>query len=163
MNEQELIAAVQAAKDKDELEKLVLEELGISLDKRRGLETLRADILTGLGVGSDSQQQEQEEQGTEQQEPQAGLQEQQGQGDIAPAAQQQEVAPSAVSVDDIPTSLHVGLDLADPQLPELEGDEGLEQELEMPAPTNRLLRNIENGREFIWTPELAKLSHMEEV
>lgn len=46
----ELIEAVKAAVDKGALEALVLNELGLNLDKRKGLETLRAEVLSGLGV-----------------------------------------------------------------------------------------------------------------
>ena len=46
----ELIEAVKAAADKGELEALVLKELGLNLDKRKSLETLRAEVLAGLGV-----------------------------------------------------------------------------------------------------------------
>jgi len=185
----ELIAAVLAAKDKDELETLVRDELGIELDKRRGLETLRKDILAGLGVGPDGQplegggteqeqgqdgeqeeleeqeQQEQQEQGGNTSEPlqqPSGLD---GQGEIAP---KEPVAQLAIDEPTAPPEPAMGGELlpADPlalaglELPELEEEEG---ELEPPAPVNRLLRNRENGREFVWTPELAQLAHMEEV
>ncbi|MWV17561.1 hypothetical protein F3I16_16080 [Pseudomonas sp. L-22-4S-12] len=176
MNEQELIAAVKAAKTKDELEILVKEELGIDLDKRRKLEDLRSDILAGLGAGSESEQQEQDgaehqEQGDRQEEQQ---QEEQGaeqqhdapQDQTEPAPQEQAVPVVIVDSIQLPAEppVSVGLDLAavhDVQLPEIEGDD--EDEQEEPVPRNRMLRNRENGREFVWTAELAKLAHMEEV
>jgi hypothetical protein len=185
----ELIAAVLAAKDKDELEKLVRDELGIELDKRRGLETLRKDILAGLGVGPDGQplegggakqeqgqdgeqeeleeqeQQEQQEQGGNTSEPLQQPTDLDGQGEIAP---KEPVAQQAIDELTPPVEPALGGELppADPlalaglELPELENEE---RELEEPAPANRLLRNRENGREFVWTPELAQLAHMEEV
>lgn len=45
--------------------------------------------------------------------------------------------------------------------PDLEEDE--EPEEEEARPVNRLLRNTNTGAEFVWTTELAKLSHMVEV
>lgn len=179
MNEQELIAAVKAAKTKDELEILVKEELGIDLDKRRKLEDLRGDILAGLGAGSESEQQqeqsteaqgeqqEQSERQDEQQEEQGAEQQQDApQGQAEPAPEEQPAPVLIVDSVQLPAEppVNVGLELAavhDVQLPEIEGDE--EAELEEPAPCNRMLRNRENGREFVWTAELAKLAHMEEV
>ncbi len=46
----ELIEAVKAAADKGALEALVLAELGLNIDKRKSLETLRAEVLAGLGA-----------------------------------------------------------------------------------------------------------------
>ncbi|WP_347506196.1 hypothetical protein [Pseudomonas anguilliseptica] len=46
----ELVEAVKAATDKNALEALVKAELSIDLDKRKSLESLRSEILTGLGV-----------------------------------------------------------------------------------------------------------------
>lgn len=48
----ELIEAVKAAADKGALEALVLAELGLNIDKRKSLETLRAEVLAGLGAAS---------------------------------------------------------------------------------------------------------------
>lgn len=156
MNEQELIAAVKAAKTKDELEALVKGELGIDLDKRRGLETLRTDILAGLGVTDDAQ-----EQGGDTGQPGAGL-EQQEQALQQPAEPLIVDTAPVVGTAAIEHVLLGGAGLAlEPELPELGDEDNLV--LAEPAPQNRLLRNRENGREFVWTPELAKMSHMEEV
>lgn len=156
MNEQ-LIAAVKAAQSKDDLEALVKGELGIDLDKRRKLEDLRADILAGLGITGDAQ-----EQSSDAGQSDAG-QEQQADGE--PVAMQQlvelrvaDTAPPASVIVSAPTE-NIGLEL-EPELPKLDDDN---QVLLEPTPQNRLLLNRENGREFVWTPELAKLPHMEEV
>lgn len=177
MNEQELIAAVLAAKNVKELAALVKAELDIDLNKRGELEALRADVLSGLGVGPDGkpldggeqqeqEQQEQQEQGGNTSEPLQQPSDLGGQGEIAPkehAAQPviQQLAPPAEPVvgGELPPA--EPLTLAGLELPELEDED--EFELEEPAPVNRLLRNRENGREFVWTPELAQLAHMEEV
>lgn len=156
MNEQELVAAVKAAKTKDELEALVKAELGIDLDKRRGLETLRTDILAGLGVADDAQ-----EQGGDTGQPGAGL-EQQEQALQQPAEPLIVDTAPVVGTAAIEHVLLGGAGLAlELELPELGDEDNLV--LAEPAPQNRLLRNRENGREFVWTPELAKMSHMEEV
>lgn len=160
MNEQELIAAVKAAKTKDELEALVKAELGIDLEKRRGLETLRTDILAGLGVTDDAQ-----EQGGDTGQPGAD-QEQQEQALQQPAEPLiVDTAPvvGTAAIEHVLLDSGAGLALAPelPELPELGDEDNLV--LAEPAPQNRLLRNRENGREFVWTPELAKMSHMEEV
>lgn len=159
MNEQELIAAVKAAKTKDELEALVKGELGIDLDKRRGLDTLRTDILAGLGATDDAQ-----EQGGDTGQADVGLEGQQATDEpvaVQPPAEALvvDIAPSAFAIISAPTE-STGLELA-PELPELGDEDNLV--LAEPAPQNRLLRNRENSREFVWTPELAKLPHMEEV
>ncbi|MBD9415924.1 hypothetical protein IB234_15280 [Pseudomonas sp. PDM16] len=183
MNEQELIAAVKAAKTKDELEALVKAELSIDLDKRRKLEDLRADVLSGLGADldpdadqeqDDAQQQEQQEQ----QEQQGGNTSQPlqqpsdlgGQGEIAPKEPVGQPVAEVPAPTAVPAAVVGGLLLETtpgtlevlPEPPELEEEEE-DWFDEEPAPANRLLRNRENGREFVWTPELAKLSHMEEV
>ncbi len=157
MNEQELIAAVKAAQSKDDLEALVKGELGIDLDKRRKLEDLRADILAGLGITGDAQ-----EQSSDTGQSDAG-QEQQADGE--PVVMQQlvelrvaDTAPPASVIVSAPTE-STGLEL-ESELPELDEDNLVLLE---PTLQNRLLRNRENGREFVWTPELAKLPHMEEV
>ncbi|WXL27756.1 hypothetical protein WG219_10015 [Ectopseudomonas mendocina] len=161
MYEQELIAAVKAAKTKDELEILVKQELGIDLDKRRKLEDLRGDILAGLGAVLENVHQEpnsSEDSQLNGQTNQATGQEQEGAVLTEPQTPVTVVAEAPMVGQPEPTNSL----LDEAELPELE-EEGGEWELEETAPANRLLRNRENGREFIWTPELAKLSHMEEV
>lgn len=156
MNEQELIAAVKAAKTKDELEALVKAELGIDLDKRRGLENLRADILAGLGA----MQQEQQVGVSQAEQPQLpgesehGKEVQEGRDVLAVIEDSTQLPAEPLADGGLESVAESEL-----QLPELED----EDEPEKPAPRNRMLRNRENGREFVWTPELAKLNHMEEV
>ena len=45
-----LISQVRNAKSKDALEALVLENLGIDIDKRRAMKDLQAEVLAGLGA-----------------------------------------------------------------------------------------------------------------
>lgn len=192
----ELIEAVKAAQDKAALEALVKTELELDLDKRKSLDTLRAEVLKGLGV-------------TEGDEPGAG----DGvTGDTSGAAaaaggseQQNEAGPDPVvvvgtgdahealiqSLRDANVELRQDNELllsqlqaAQIQIQDLEAARqvgyGLSggvtgssltppdlDEVEQPEPVKlqavRLLRNTENGRDFAWTPELAKLPNMKEL
>lgn len=131
----ELIEAVKAATTKDALESLVKQHLGIDLDKRKALETLRAEVLKGLGAESDS-----------------GV----GAGDQGGGAEPG-IAPSAAGQ---VTALVPEAGQAAVSLPPLEEDDAEEPE---PAQAPRLLLNTENNRQFAWSPELAALPHMREL
>ena len=134
----ELIEAVKAATTKDALESLVKQHLGIDLDKRKALETLRAEVLKGLGaeseVGADAGEQ-------------GG-----GSTELAP-----NTAPSAAgqATEQAPEAGQAAV-----SLPSLEEDEAEEPE---PATAPRMLLNTENKRQFAWSPELAALPHMKEL
>jgi hypothetical protein len=133
----ELITAVKAAATKDALESLVKEYLGIDLDKRKALETLRAEVLKGLGAESEAG---------------AGTGEQGGNTELAP-----NTAPSAAGQI---TEQASEAGQAAVSLPSLEEDEAEEPE---PAKAQRMLLNTENKRQFAWSPELAALPHMKEL
>lgn len=132
----ELITAVKAAATKDALESLVKEHLGIDLDKRKALETLRAEVLKGLGAESEAG---------------AGTGEQGGNTELAP-----NTAPSAAgqTTEQAPKAGQAAVSLP-----------SLEEETEEPEPTKapRMLLNTENKRQFAWSPELAALPHMKEL
>lgn len=133
----ELIEAVKAAADKGALEALVLAELGLNIDKRKSLETLRAEVLAGLGAASaDPVPQAPEAALVSAQEPAAIL---------APLASIEQLASPELP--------------ALPELPELEE----EPEPVKAAPNQRLLRHKDNGRLLVWTPALAGLAELEEV
>lgn len=133
----ELIEAVKAATTKDALESLVKQHLGIDLDKRKALETLRAEVLKGLGA-----------------EPEVGAgagEQGGGSTELAP-----NTAPSAAGQ----AMQQVPEDSQAVSLPSLEEDEAEEPE---PAKAQRMLLNTENKRQFAWSPELAALPHMKEL
>lgn len=133
----ELIEAVKAATTKDALESLVKQHLGIDLDKRKALETLRAEVLKGLGA-----------------EPEVGAgagEQGGGSTELAP-----DTAPSAAGQ----AMQQVPEDSQAVSLPSLEEDETEEPE---PAKAPRILLNTENKRQFAWSPELAALPHMKEL
>lgn len=133
----ELIEAVKAATTKDALESLVKQHLGIDLDKRKALETLRAEVLKGLGA-----------------EPEVGAgagEQGGGSTELAP-----NTAPSAAGQ----AMQQVHEDSQAVSLPSLEEDEAEEPE---PAKAPRILLNTENKRQFAWSPELAALPHMKEL
>ena len=193
----ELIEAVKAAKDKPELEALVKRELQIDLDKRKSLDTLRAEVLKGLGVEEGDEQggaggEPGGAGGTDDQAGAAGDQkpdeatgagETTGQQSAAELAELQslrdenaqlrednahllsELQASQIKGQDLEVALQNaqakavgGTDLIPPTL----DDAG--EELDPPAVDGvRLLLNTENGREFAWSPDLAKLPHMKEL
>lgn len=49
----ELVAAVKSAKTKSDLADLVSAELSLDLDKNKTMKSLRAEVLSGLGVTED--------------------------------------------------------------------------------------------------------------
>lgn len=194
MEIEELIAAVKAANDKAELEALVKRELELDLDKRKSLDTLRAEVLKGLGVAEGD-------------EPGAGDGDTPGAGTGAGGSEQQsDAGPDPVLIagaGDSQDSLLIQtlrdenvelrqdnelllsqLQAAQIQIQDLEaarqvgyglsggvtGDsltppdlDDVEQPEPVKLPAVRLLRNTENGRDFAWTPELAKLPNMKEL
>lgn len=196
MELEELIAAVKAANDKAELEALVKTELELDLDKRKSLDTLRAEVLKGLGVeegkgsganGAGTEPGTAGDTGDRQQD-QSSPDPAQGSGDTqgqhsaeqerelqllrdenaelrdALAAEQEHSAQLRGQVSELQfneqsrASISIGGGLTPPDL----DDAG-----EQPAPVDvsgvRLLRNTENGRDFAWSPELAKLPNMKEL
>lgn len=187
MELEQLIEAVKTAKDKAELEAFVQTELQIDLDKRKSLETLRAEVLKGLGVeggneaesaaagsggqpggigaqGQHSAELEQElqrlrDENTELRNALLAEQEQTSQLRVKVAEQLEEANALHLRLAN-PESLQAGDDLALIVPPELDHGE----QPEAPDVSGvRLLRNTENGRDFAWSPELAKLPHMKEL
>lgn len=140
MELKDLIAAVKAAKTKNELADLVSDELSLDLNKNKTMKALRAEVLNGLGVTEDDS---------------AGEDEPEVFVDPAAEGADQTVTAAAEELDNgavIVTQPLVVPAAEDPPAPELKPDTG-----------NRLLRNTKSGRTFIWTPVLAKLPGMEEV
>ncbi|MHB0820123.1 hypothetical protein ACYCFK_17835 [Stutzerimonas stutzeri] len=176
----ELIAAVKAAKDKAELEALVKAELQIDLDRRKSLETLRGEVLKGLGAdaGESGGDEPQKEKAPEQAEPPA-------QGGEEQDAELQRLREENAELRSDNDALLAELQSAQLQLNNLQAGERVscgvagsvtgDGEITLPElddePTAsialpggpRLLRNTENGRDFAWTPELARLPNMKEL
>lgn len=140
MELKDLIAAVKAAKTKNELADLVSDELSLDLNKNKTMEALRAEVLNGLGVTEDDS---------------AGEDEPEVFVDPAAEGADQTVTATAEELDNgavIVTQPLVVPAAEDPSAP-----------APKPSTDNRLLRNTKSGRTFIWTPVLAKLPGMEEV
>lgn len=140
MELKDLIAAVKAAKTKNELADLVSDELSLDLNKNKTMKALRAEVLNGLGVTEDD--------GADEGEPEVLI-------DPAAEGADQTVTAAIEKLDsgDVIVTQPLVVPAAD--------------EAPAPAPKpsteNRLLRNTKSGRTFIWTPVLAKLPDMEEV
>ncbi|MGP9826893.1 hypothetical protein ACT048_20685 [Ectopseudomonas khazarica] len=181
----ELISAVKAAKDKNELEALVKAELQIDLDKRKSLDTLRAEVLKGLGVeeGEPGDDDAGESGGAAGAGDTAGLHSANEQAELQAlrdenarlreenATQLNELQAAQLRINDLqaevgslrfqlgnPVNEQVGeASLTPPDLDEVEPREP------PVVPDVRLLRNTENGRVIAWSPELAKLPNMKEL
>ena len=140
MELKDLIAAVKAAKTKNELADLVSDELSLDLNKNKTMKALRAEVLNGLGVTEDD--------GADEGEPEVLI-------DPAAEGADQTVTAAIEKLDsgDVIVTQPLVVPAAD--------------EAPAPAPKpsteNRLLRNTKSGRTFIWTPVLAKLPGMTEV
>lgn len=140
MELKDLIAAVKAAKTKNELADLVSDELSLDLNKNKTMKALRAEVLNGLGVTEDDSADEGEPEVL-----------------IDPAAEgaDQTVTAAIEKLDS--GAVIVTQPLAVPAADEAPAP------APKPSTENRLLRNTKSGRTFIWTPVLAKLPDMEEV
>jgi len=146
----------------------ILDELGVKADQRKSEDTLRSETLAGL----------QQALTDEERDVAGGAAEIIGlPGNIGTQAGEQGIT-SALGAEDghalidnsLPgdqvlhgvtanvTSEAIASDLAPPDLDEEHAPAAVQV-----RPVNRLLRNANTGAEFVWTVELAKLSHMIEV
>jgi len=171
----ELIGAVKAAMTKEDLADLVQKELGIGIDKRKNLDTLRAEVLVGLaGAINDADEgatdaaavsvlQPGQEGAQPAASPEAGPA---VEGIVALAVPETDkVMPAAVAMLDGPA-------MADstPAISTLAEEPGLtlpelEPELvsEPAKPKQRMLQHKKTGRLLVWTPELDAMPELEEV
>lgn len=140
MELKDLIAAVKAAKTKNELADLVSDELSLDLNKNKTMKALRAEVLNGLGVTEDDS---------------AGEDEPEVFVDPAAEGAVQTVTATAEELDN--GAVIVTQPLVVPAADEAPAP------APKPSTENRLLRNTKSGRTFIWTPVLAKLPDMKEV
>ena len=140
MELKDLIAAVKAAKTKNELADLVSDELSLDLNKNKTMKALRAEVLNGLGVTEDDSADEDK--------PEELI-------DLAAEEADQTVTAAIEKLDS--GAVIVTQPLTVPAADEAPAP------APKPSTENRLLRNTKSGRTFIWTPVLAKLPDMEEV
>lgn len=140
MELKDLIAAVKAAKTKNELADLVSDELSLDLNKNKTMKALRAEVLNGLGVTEDDSADEDK--------PEELI-------DLAAEEADQTVTATIEKLDS--GAVIVTQPLTAPAADEAPAP------APKPSTENRLLRNTKSGRTFIWTPVLAKLPDMEEV
>ena len=140
MELKDLIAAVKAAKTKNELADLVSDELSLDLNKNKTMKALRAEVLNGLGVTEDDSADEDN--------PEELV-------DLSAEGAEQAVTAAIEKLDS--GAVIVTQPLTVPAADEAPAP------APKPSTENRLLRNTKSGRTFIWTPVLAKLPDMEEV
>ena len=140
MELKDLIAAVKAAKTKNELADLVSDELSLDLNKNKTMKALRAEVLNGLGVTEDDSADEDK--------PEELI-------DLSAEGADQTVTATIEKLDS--GAVIVTQPLTVPAADEAPAP------APKPSTENRLLRNTKSGRTFIWTPVLAKLPDMEEV
>ncbi len=145
MELKDLIAAVKAAKTKNELADLVSDELSLDLNKNKTMKALRAEVLNGLGVTEDDSADEDK---PVEDKPEELI-------DLAAEEADQTVTAAIEKLDS--GAVIVTQPLTVPAADEAPAP------APKPSTENRLLRNTKSGRTFIWTPVLAKLPDMEEV
>lgn len=136
----ELVAAVKSAKTKSDLADLVSAELSLDLDKNKTMKSLRAEVLSGLGVTEDDNADEGE--------PELLIDHAAGGADQTVTATAEKLNGGAVVV----TQTLVVPAAEDEPEPEAKADTD-----------NRLLRNTDTGTLFVWTPVLAEMNNMVEV
>ena len=145
MELKDLIAAVKAAKTKNELADLVSDELSLDLNKNKTMKALRAEVLNGLGVTEDDSADEDK---PDEDKPEELI-------DLAAEEADQTVTAAIEKLDS--GAVIVTQPLVVPAADEAPAP------APKPSTENRLLRNTKSGRTFIWTPVLAKLPGMTEV
>nr|WP_299241389.1 hypothetical protein [uncultured Halomonas sp.] len=132
---QALIDAIENAEDKDALEVLGKEHLGTDIDKRKGLEALRTQLL----------EQAEDTPVT-----------------APPEATQPVDAPAAMTGG--PAEAHTPqAEVLEPPPKVDPATNGTEETPAAEKDKPRLLENTQNKRRFSWTAALAKLPHMREV
>ncbi|MCU1717317.1 hypothetical protein [Pseudomonas sp. 5P_3.1_Bac2] len=153
----------------------MLSDLGLKADNRKGEDTLRAELITGLEKALADEADDVKELDPDPVPGNSGIAGQDLGRHIGPVTQDGEddqlnIPQALVAEASIPGS-NIKSVVADPaktsvlreaQAPDLDDAED-EQERLVPIAVNRLLRNTRTGCEFVWTTELAKLSYMHEV
>ncbi|MGQ0335690.1 hypothetical protein [Halomonas elongata] len=126
---------IENAENKDELEKIG-KELGVDVDKRKGLETIRVDLQSLAEDQAEPQSEEPVQEGTE-------------------ASKEDEVEGADTSQGDTPASQIAATD---------DAEQASGQDESAPAQRKgRLLRHRGNGRVFTYSAALAAKREMEEV
>jgi hypothetical protein len=144
----------------------ILDELGVKADQRKSEDTLRSETLAGLQEALTDEERDVAGVVTEITDllgitgTQAG---EQGITSALGAEEGQALIDNTLSGEQVlhgitVTSEAIASDLAPPELDEEHAPAAVQV-----SPVNRLLRNANTGAEFVWTVELAKLSHMIEV
>ena len=146
----------------------ILDELGVKADQRKSEDTLRSETLAGLQQALTDEERDVAGGVTEITDlpgitgTQAG---EQGITSALGAEEGQALIDNTLSREQVlhgitanVTSEAIASDLAPPELDEEHAPAAVQV-----SPVNRLLRNANTGAEFVWTVELAKLSHMIEV
>jgi hypothetical protein len=144
----------------------ILDELGVKADQRKSEDTLRSETLAGLQQALTDEERDVAGGVTEITDlpgitgTQAG---EQGITSALGAEEGQALIDNTLSGEQVlhgitVTSEAIASDLAPPELDEEHAPAAVQV-----SPVNRLLRNANTGAEFVWTVELAKLSHMIEV
>ncbi|KIQ07323.1 hypothetical protein RU03_26740 [Pseudomonas simiae] len=144
----------------------ILDELGVKADQRKSEDTLRSETLAGLQQALTDEERDVAGGVTEITDlpgitgTQAG---EQGFTSALGAEEGQALIDNTLSGEQVlhgitVTSEAIASDLAPPDLDEEHAPAAVQV-----RPVNRLLRNANTGAEFVWTVELAKLSHMIEV
>lgn len=185
----ELIEAVKAATTKEDLADLVQKELEVSIDRRKSLETLRAEVLVGLtgavsdvgpdSLGSAAVVEPQPEPSAAQPAalPEAG-QDVEENAAVAVAIADKAVPAAAAAFEAPAVALSEPLmdggllvtGMAINALAEVPPEPGLmlpelepEPVSEPIKPKQRMLQHKKTGRILVWTPELAAMPELEEV
>lgn len=185
----ELIEAVKAATTKEDLADLVQKELDVSIDRRKSLETLRAEVLVGLAgavsdvgpdsLGSAAVVEPQPEPSAAQPAALPEVGQDLVENAAVAVAMADKAVPAAATVLEMPAAT-LSEPLADGgllvtgmainALAEVPSEPGLtlpelepEPVSEPIKPKQRMLQHKKTGRLFVWTPELAAMSELEEV
>ncbi|WP_110665195.1 hypothetical protein [Salinicola halophilus] len=171
LNREQLIEMLEAAASKDELEALGQKHLETDVDKRRGLESIRADLIEAAEELPESE-------GDDERDSDAGDTETHPDGQVdganidasvvdtlkaaTPEPQSQTANDAGDAVERMlatggPVPEHVPATAELSRKPKIDpATNGAEK------PGNRTLVNMQNGRRLVWTAALAQLPHMRE-
>ncbi|MCE3025732.1 hypothetical protein [Salinicola sp. DM10] len=166
LTKDQLVEQLEVAESKEALEALGKKHLGVDVDKRRGIESIRADLVEAADTSSNSDAGEDADSVGDE----AGQGE--GSGEQSAETSDAQADSSPTPTDDAPvtggpTDEHVPTAEQLPRKPKVNpATQGAEAGAVAGSGSerrNRMLENTQNGRRLVWTAALANLPHMREV
>ena len=168
LTREQLIEKLEAADSKEALEELADKHLGTDVDKRHGIESIRADLVEMAedggkqsGPSTESQTDQDDPQGSDGNDDVAAEQDTGNDDADQNASSSQEAGSGGPSAEHVPATTQL------PRQPKVDpatnGSEPGATQSAGEGKRGRVLMNTQNGRRMVWTAALAELPYMKEV